>query len=144
MALNLGVFATTPSSYETHRDILANDSGAVISTYTLDQDYVTPVTLVDAESTTRKVLYEGQVLQYDPSTRKVVPAYASYGFTAAGVLLQYADAQNADSQVAVVVHGDVYEDYCTDNGTFGTVTAQTKTDLSGRVYFRDEIDANQT
>lgn len=130
----LGPYALTPSSYETHRDILVSDH-AVIATYTLDQDYITPITLADAESTTRKILHEGEVLALNPATGKVVPNYTSYGFGVLGVLLQYADAHNADAVVPVVMEGWVYEGYVTDNGVFGTVLAATKTSFGDRILF---------
>jgi hypothetical protein len=127
-------YQSPASTYETHYDILAS-SIYVASTYTVDQDYVTPVTMADGR--TRKILYEGQVVAYDPSTGKIVPNYTSYSMSALGVLLQNVDVQEADEVGAVVHRGDLVENYCTDNGTYGTVLAATKTSLADRIYFVD-------
>jgi hypothetical protein len=120
------------TTYESHRDILASGN-AVIATYTLDSNYVTEATLADG--TTRKIAWEGTVLGLNPADSTVVPNYTTYGFTAVGVLLQMADVQDGDSEVPVVFRGDVIESYCSDNGTFGTVLAATKTALADRVQF---------
>lgn len=127
-------YQSPATTYETHYDILAS-SQYIASTYTVDQNYVTPVTMADGR--TRKILYEGQVVSYNPATGKVVPNYTSYGFTALGVLLQQVDVQEADEVGAVLHRGDVVENYCTDNGTYGTVLAATKTALGDRVWFVD-------
>lgn len=123
------------TTYESHRDILASDN-AVIATYTLDQNYVTEQTLADG--TSKKVLWEGTVLANDPSSKKVVPNYTTYSFGELGVLLQTAYAENGDVEVGVVFRGDVIEDHCSDNGTFGTVLAATKTALADRIQFVDQ------
>jgi hypothetical protein len=128
-------YFTKISTYESHRDILASNH-KVIATYTLDSDYVTEVTLADGSS--RKVLWEGQVLAVNPTGRTVVPNYTTYGFSALGVLLQMADVTDGDDVVPVVFHGDVIEDYCTDNGTFGTVLSATKNALQHRIQFVSE------
>ena len=120
------------STYESHRDILAS-SEYVVASYTIDNRYVTEVTLADGSS--RKVLWEGQIVAYDPSTSKVVPNYTTYGLTALGPLLQFSDVQDGDSEVPVVFRGDIIEAHCTDNGTFGTVLAATKTALADRIQF---------
>jgi hypothetical protein len=122
------------STYETHYDILAS-SQYVASTYTVDQAYVTPVTMADGR--TRKILYEGQVVAYSPVSGKIVPNYTSYGFSELGVLLQQVDVQEADEVGAVVHRGDLVENLCTDNGVYGTVLAATKTTLINRIHFVD-------
>jgi hypothetical protein len=122
----------TITSYESHRDILASGQH-VIATYTIDTAYVTPVTLADGES--RKVLWEGTVLALNPTNNQAVPNYTSYGFQALGVLLQQVDVHDGDEVGPVVFRGDVIEDYCSDNGTFGTVLAATKTALADRIQF---------
>jgi hypothetical protein len=125
-------YQTVATSYETQYDILAS-SLYVATTYTVDKDYVTPVTLADG--TTRKVVPEGTIVAYDPSTGKVVPNYTTYGFTALGPLLREVDVHEADELGAVVYRGDITESLCSDNGTFGTVLAATKTALGDRVHF---------
>jgi len=125
-------FQTVASTYETHYDILAS-SKYVATTYTVDQDYVTPVTMADGRS--RKILYEGQVMALNPANSKAVPNYTSYGFGVMGPLLQAVDVQEADELGAIVHRGDVVEAYCTDNGTYGTVLSATKTSLADRIHF---------
>lgn len=127
-------YQSPATTYETHYDILAS-SQYVSSTYTVDRTYVTPVTMADGR--TRKILYEGQVVALNPATGKIVPNYTSYSFGVLGVLLQQVDVQEADEVAAVVHRGDLVEDYCTDNGTYGTVLAATKTSLANRIYFVD-------
>lgn len=127
-------YQSPATTYETHYDILAS-SLYVSSTYTVDRTYVTPVTMADGR--TRKILYEGQVVALNPATGKIVPNYTSYSFGVLGVLLQQVDVQEADEVAAVVHRGDLVEDYCTDNGTYGTVLAATKTSLTNRIYFVD-------
>lgn len=123
------------TTYESHRDILASGD-YVAATYTVDADYVTEVTLADGRS--RKVLWEGQVLGLNPANQQVVPNYTTYGFAAVGVLLQHVDVEDGDSEVPVVFRGDIKEDYCIDNGTFGTVLAATKAALADRIQFVTE------
>jgi hypothetical protein len=125
-------FQNYTTTYESRRDILASGN-VVIATYTVDQSYVTPVTLNDGES--RKVLWAGTVMGLRPSNSKVVPNYASYSFAAVGVLLQDVDVQDGDEVAPVVFRGDVIEDYCSDDGTFGTVLAATKSTLADRIQF---------
>lgn len=125
----------TVTTYESHRDIFASGD-RVISTYTIDTQYVTEVTLADGRS--RKVLWEGQVLALNPTTQKAVPNYTSYGFSALGVLAQHVDVEDGDREAPVAFRGDIKEDYCTDNGTFGTVLAATKTTLADRIQFVTE------
>jgi hypothetical protein len=128
-------FQNYTTSYESRRDILASDN-PVIASYTLDSTYITPVTLNDGES--RKVLRAGTVLAVRPSNSKVVPNYTSYSFGAVGVLYQDADVQDGDEAVPVVFRGDLIEDYCSDNGTFGTVLSATKSTLADRIQFVTE------
>lgn len=123
------------TTYESHRDILASGD-RVIATYTIDNDYVTEVTLADGRS--RKVLWEGQVLALNPTSQLAVPNYTTYGFAALGVLAQHVDVEDGDREAPVVFRGDIKEDYCTDNGTFGSVLAATKTTLADRIQFVTE------
>jgi len=128
-------YVTATTTYESHRDILA--SGVyVIATYTVDSAYVTEATLADGSS--RKVLWEGQVLGLNPADDTVVPQYASYGFAAVGVLLQFVDVDDGDEVAPVVFRGDVIESYCTDEGSFGSVESATKTTLADRIQFVQE------
>lgn len=122
------------TTYETHYDILAS-SNYVATTYTFDSSYVTPVTLADG--TTRKVLREGTVVAINPANSKAVPNYTSYAFGVHGVLLSQVDVHDGDELGAVVFRGDLIEDLCSDNGTFGTVLAATKTSLANRIQFVD-------
>lgn len=125
-------FQTVASTYETHYDILAS-SDYIATTYTIDKDYVTPVTMADGR--TRKVLYEGQIMALNPANGKAVPNYTSYGFGVMGPLLQVVDVQEADELGAIVHRGDVVEAYCTDNGVYGQVVAANKTTLANRIHF---------
>jgi len=128
-------YVTATTTYESHRDILASGH-YVIATYTLDSAYVTEATLADGSS--RKVLWEGQILGLNPADDTVVPQYSTYGFGALGVLLQFADVHTGDEVVPVVVRGDVIESYCTDEGSFGSVQSATKTTLADRIWFVQE------
>jgi hypothetical protein len=130
----MGAYVSYASSYETRYDILAS-SLYVATTYTVDRAYVSPVTLADG--TTRKLLHEGTIMALNPANGKIVPNYTSYGFGAMGPLLQKADVNTADEVAAVVHRGDVVEDYCSDNGTYGTVLSATKTTLADRIFFVD-------
>lgn len=111
----------------------------VVATYTLDKDYVANLTLADG--TTRKVLPLGTVMALNPADDKVVPHYTTYGFGQVGVLLYDADCgeetagYNYDRIVNVVWEGEVYENHCWDNGTFGSVLNATKDALSPRISF---------
>ena len=125
-------YQVMPTSYEAHRDIFVSNV-KVIATYTLDHDYVTEATLADG--TSRKVLWEGQVLGLNPANSKVVPNYTTYGFAAVGVLIQTIDVQDGDDVVNVAWRGDIDENACTDNGTYGTVLAATKSTLTDRIQF---------
>lgn len=130
----MGAYVSYASTYETRYDILAS-SLYVATTYTVDRDYVTPITLADG--TTRKVLHEGTIMALNPANGKVVPNYTSYDFGEMGPLLQKVDVNLADEVAALVHRGDVVEDYCSDNGTYGTVLAATKTALINRIFFVD-------
>jgi hypothetical protein len=71
----------------------------------------------------------------NPANGQAVPNYTSYGFGVLGVLFR---AQNADYQdpiSAVILEGWCDENYCTDNGVFGTVLAATKTSLADVIHF---------
>ena len=113
------------------------DPQYIIATYTLDKDWISPLTLLD--DTTRKFLPLGSVVAYNPTTGKVVPNYTSYGFGAVGVIKFDADCGNAnvnyDAIVDVVWRGDVLETHCWDNGTYGEVLDATKAALCERIAF---------
>lgn len=123
------------TTYVGRRDILAS-SNYTPATYTVDKDYVSPVTLADG--TTREILWEGTVMALNPANNLIVPNYTSYGFSAIGPLLASVDVEEADQVGTIVWRGDVIEDYCSDNGTFGAVLAATKTTLSNRIEFVSE------
>lgn len=120
--------------------ILQTEHGAVITTYTLDYTYVTPLKLED--KTYRRILPAGTVLAYDPSTGKVVPNYASYGFSVIGVSRWDSDlgeegetGVEGDRSVSVIFRGIVFEDNSWDNGTLGAVLQATKDTLANRIDF---------
>lgn len=125
-------YFSTPSTYETHKDVLVSGN-SVIATYTVDADYVAAQTLADGSS--RKVLWEGTVMSRIGTTGLIVPNYTTYGFAPLGVLLQTVDVNDGDEIAPVVFRGDVAEDYCYDNGIDGTVLAATKNALAGRITF---------
>jgi hypothetical protein len=114
------------------------DQNKIIATYTLDKDYIAPVTLAD-NTTGRKILPLGTILALNPTTKKVVPNYTTYNFGVIGPLLHDADCgwelSNYDRVVEVVWRGEVLEKHCWDNGTYGTVLDATKAALSGRINF---------
>lgn len=126
-------YYSAPTTYETHRDILVSHEGLVVATYTVDADYVSGKTLADG--TTRKVAWEGTVMALRPSNSQAVPNYTTYGFAALGVLLQSVDVEDGDQVAPIVFRGDVAEDYCYDNGVFGTVLSATKNTLADRIQF---------
>jgi len=122
-------YTPASSTYETHRDILLSRiEGAVLGSYTVDGDYITETTLLDGYD--HKILQEGQVLAMNPANGQAVPNYTSYGFGTIGVLLHWVCADDEDPVSTIVLEGWVNENYCTDNGVFGTVLAATKTVLS--------------
>jgi hypothetical protein len=122
------------TTYESHRDpVVSKDWSA--ATYTIDNRYVAEVTLADPDSTQRKVLWEGQIMALNPADSKIVPNYSTYGFSAVGVLVTQVDVNDGDQEATVLWRGDVAEAHCTDNGTFGTVLAATKTTLADRIQF---------
>lgn len=116
----------------------------VVSSYTLDHTYVSPYTIITSTGTEQvKVQPAGSILSFNPTTKKVVPHFTSYGFGPIGVLTQDAhvgdnDTNYRDKAVGVVWRGDVKQDYLWDNGIYGTVTAETKDALSDRITFVDE------
>jgi hypothetical protein len=71
----------------------------------------------------------------NPADSKIVPNYSTYGFSAVGVLVTQVDVNDGDQEATVLWRGDVAEAHCTDNGTFGTVLAATKTTLADRIQF---------
>ena len=109
----------------------------VISTYTLDHQYVQTYTLADDD--TRKVQPAGSVLAFDPASGKVLPNFTSYGFAAEGVLLTDADCGDPgdphDVVADVLWRGLVLETRCWDNGVYGTVLSATKNTLADRIMF---------
>lgn len=121
------------STYEGLPNDLLASGQRVIATYTVDKDYVATSTLVDGS--TREILWEGQILGFNPATKQVVPQYSTYGFPALGVLYQRVDVTDGDAEAAVIWRGDVIESFCTDEGTYGTVQAATKTSLADRIQF---------
>lgn len=118
-------------------EVLALPS-ATIASYTLDQDYITPLELVGT-SDTKKILPLGTVLSLNPVGKKVVPNFTSYGFGELGVLLHDADVHSADAAVSVVFRGDVLETSCWDNGTYGAILTATKRALTDRIAFVKEV-----
>jgi len=127
-------FTPASSSYETHHDILLSDN-VVLGSYTLDADYVTETELLDGKD--YKIVQEGQVLAMNPANGQAVPNYTSYGFGVIGVLLHWVCADDEDPVATLVLEGWVNEKYCTDNGTYATVLAATKTALPD-VHFRSQ------
>lgn len=123
--------------------ILSNDP--VIATYTLDSSYVAYRTIIEAgEEVSRKVLPLGAVVAFNPATRKVVPNYTSYGFTAVGPIVGDADCGGEtlydvhDTEVGVVWDGVVNQEAVFDNGSFNNVLDATRSALAERVQFVKE------
>lgn len=119
--------------------VLQTETGAVISTYTVDYTYVAPLQLEDL--TYRRIVPAGTVLAYNPTTGKVVPNYTTYGFGVIGVSRHDVDLDEVgantegDRLVSCILRGVVYEDNAWDNGTHGTVLQATKDALGKRVDF---------
>lgn len=128
-------FYTLPTStYETHREVLLSSmSASTIGSYTIDKAYITPREAADGVN--YETVFEGQVLAMNPANGKAVPNYTTYGFGVLGVLFRSVNTDNQDVPAAVILEGWVDENYCTDNGTFGTVLAATKTTLVDVVHF---------
>jgi len=124
------------STKDRQLQLFASDVGKVIGTYTLNGTYLSTTNSPDQGF---KWLREGTVLAYDSSTGMVYPKTAT-GNTV-GILHQrvvvpiQVDTPPYHPAVDVILAGWVREAVCTDNGTFGSVTADTKSDLSGRVFF---------
>jgi hypothetical protein len=128
-------FYTPPTStYETHREVLLSPmTASTIGSYTIDSAYITPVTAVDGNA--YESVFEGQVLAMNPVNGKAVPNYSSYGFGVLGVLFRAVNTDKQDVPASIILEGWVDENYCTDNGVFGTVLAATKTALADVVHF---------
>lgn len=122
------------SSYEGIKGNLIAAGQPITASYTVNYLYVTELTL-PGSGDSRKIVQEGQVMSLDPSSRKVVPNYSAYGFSAVGVNLQDVDVTNGDDAIALVFDGVLAEPVCIDNGTLGTVLAATKTALADRIQF---------
>lgn len=122
------------TSYEGIKQNLIAGGEPVVASYTVDYQYVTEITL-PGSGDSRKVIQEGQVVSLDPSSRKVVPNYSAYGFTAVGVNIQDVDVTDGDEALGVVWDGILAEPVCIDNGVLGTVLAATKTALADRIQF---------
>lgn len=118
-------------------EIIATDV-FVIASYTLDRNYVGSYTLAGIPSEDRKILPLGYVLALDPSSGKVVPHNTSYGFEQVGILLDDADAEDADPVVNLLWRGDVFQENLWDNGDFGGVLQATKAALIDRIAFVKE------
>lgn len=122
--------------------ILLASEQYTLASYTLDQRYVTKQEYQGEPFRESKILPGGSVLALDPSSSKVVPNYTTYGYGAVGVLNVDADCGNGnwtrDVEVDVIFRGDVFEDQCWDNGTFGSILAATRSALSKRVQFVKE------
>jgi len=122
------------TSYEGVKGNLIAGGEPVVASYTVDYQYVTEITL-PGSGDSRKVIQEGQVVSLDPSSRKVVPNYSAYGFTAVGVNIQDVDVTDGDEALGVVWDGVLAEPVCIDNGVLGTVLSATKTALADRIQF---------
>jgi len=122
------------SSYEGIKGNLIAAGEPTMASYTVDYQYVTELTL-PGSGDSRKIVQEGQVMALDPSSRKIVPNYSAYGFSAVGVNVQDVDVTDGDEALGIVYDGTVAEPVCIDNGTLGTVLAATKTALADRIQF---------
>jgi len=122
------------TSYEGVKGNLIAGGEPVVASYTVDYQYVTEITL-PGSGDSRKIVEEGQVMSFDPSSRKVVPNYATYGFTAIGINIQDVDVTDGDEALALVWDGHLSEPVCIDEGILGTVLAATKTTLADRITF---------
>lgn len=110
----------------------------IMATYTVDHDWLTPYELAGSNDY-RTLALRGTVVALNPYTRKIVPNYASYGFSPLGVLPDDVDCggpgNEHDVETAVLWRGVVTADRCWDNGIYGTVLETTKDALADRIIF---------
>lgn len=116
---------------------------SVVATYTVDQAYVGTYELVGKPKETVKVLPAGYVVALNPATQKVVPHYATYGFSQVGVtiddvMLGHSSDDYHDREIEVLWRGVVLEDYVWDDGDYGDVLQATKDALIERIDFVKE------
>lgn len=125
---------------ERRDDLLLSDR-ITIATYTLDHQYVTTYQVWYGETKLdRKIQPFGSVMALDPSSRKVVPNFASYGFGIMGVLLNDELVQFGDKEVAIIFEGEINEKAIWDDGAYQNLLDATRVALRGRINF---IDADQ-
>jgi hypothetical protein len=83
----------------------------------------------------RKLQPMGSILALDPSTRKVVPNFSSYGFGVLGVLVDDEMVEYGDREVDVAWESVINEKAVWDNGLYQGLLQATKDALSDRVQF---------
>lgn len=125
------------------RDDVAYGRRQVIASYTLDSNYVQSYEIYWGETEVwRKVQPMGTILALDPSSRKVVPNFASYGFEAVGVLLDDAMVEYGDEAVNVLWEGVANEKAVWDDGEYQNLLQATRDVLADRISFInvDQVD----
>lgn len=118
------------------RDDIGYSRRQVIASYTLDKNYVQSYEIYWGETEVwRKVQPMGTILALDPSSRKVVPNFASYGFGVVGVLLDDAMVEYGDEAVNVLWEGVANEKAVWDDGEYQNLLQATRDALADRISF---------
>lgn len=119
------------------RIIASNADTTVIFSYTLSSSVLsTYETTIGDPSGYILMQPQGSVMAFNPDTQQVQPHWTFQDPAPLGVLINDAIMDwNAQAEVNILVRGDVVEDWCWDNGVYGTVTAEAKAALGDRVKF---------
>lgn len=119
------------------RIIASNADTTVIFSYTLSSSVLsTYETTIGDPSGYILMQPQGSVMAFNPDTQQVQPHWTFQSPVALGVLINDAIMDwNTQAEVNILVRGDVVEDWCWDNGIYGTVTAEAKAALGDRVKF---------
>lgn len=118
------------------RDDLIYGRHQVIASYTLDYTYVQSYKIYYGDTEVwRRVQPMGSILALDPATRKVVPNFASYGFSAVGVLLDDEMVEYGDKEVNLFYRGVINEKAVWDDGEYQNLLQASRDVLADRITF---------
>jgi len=117
-------------------DLVYSTHNNIVSSYTLDMNYVTSYQVWYGDTKVyRKIQPLGSVVALNPETRKVVPNFTSYGFSALGILAEDAMVEFGDKEVDVIFAATVNEKAVWDNGEYQNVLQATRDILADRIHF---------
>lgn len=119
------------------RIVASNPDTTVIFSYTISSSVLATYTTTIGDPSGYILMQpQGSVMAFNPDTQQVQPHFTFQTPVALGVLINDAIMDwNTQAEVNILVRGDVVENWCWDNGVYGTVTAEAKAALGDRVRF---------